>query len=74
MFVLYICWQAFQESLCHCLQKYCLNYSTALLYLDSLKPREDFGSYVKVPGAANQRVRVSGRLTRELVRRQRRDL
>ncbi|KAK7912645.1 hypothetical protein WMY93_012856 [Mugilogobius chulae] len=32
---------------CHCLQKYCLNYSTALLYLDSLKPREDFGSYVK---------------------------
>lgn len=43
-----ICWQAFQESICHCLQKYCLNYSTALLYLDSLKPREDFGSYVKV--------------------------
>ncbi|KAK9516862.1 hypothetical protein VZT92_024771 [Zoarces viviparus] len=39
--------KAFQESLCHCLQKYCLNYSTALLYLDSLKPREDFGSYVK---------------------------
>ncbi|KAL7402170.1 hypothetical protein ABVT39_010784 [Epinephelus coioides] len=38
---------AFQESICHCLQKYCLNYSTALLYLDSLKPREDFGSYVK---------------------------
>ncbi|XP_034392034.1 pleckstrin homology domain-containing family G member 7 isoform X2 [Cyclopterus lumpus] len=39
--------KAFQESLCHCLQTYCLNYSTALLYLDSLKPREDFGSYVK---------------------------
>ncbi|XP_028264597.1 pleckstrin homology domain-containing family G member 7 [Parambassis ranga] len=39
--------KAFQESICHCLQKYCLNYSTALLYLDSLKPREDFGSYVK---------------------------
>ncbi|XP_035520238.1 pleckstrin homology domain-containing family G member 7 isoform X1 [Morone saxatilis] len=38
---------AFQESICHCLQKYCLNYSTALLYLDSLKPREDFGSYAK---------------------------
>ncbi|XP_061825906.1 pleckstrin homology domain-containing family G member 7 isoform X1 [Nerophis lumbriciformis] len=38
---------AFQESICHCLQKYCLNYSTALIYLDSLKPREDFGSYVK---------------------------
>lgn len=43
-----LCCQAFQESICHCLQKYCLNYSTALLYLDSLKPREDFGSYVKV--------------------------
>nr|XP_033489952.1 pleckstrin homology domain-containing family G member 7 isoform X2 [Epinephelus lanceolatus] len=39
--------KAFQESICHCLQKYCLNYSAALLYLDSLKPREDFGSYVK---------------------------
>ncbi|XP_070763723.1 pleckstrin homology domain-containing family G member 7 [Enoplosus armatus] len=39
--------KAFRESICHCLQKYCLNYSTALLYLDSLKPREDFGSYVK---------------------------
>ncbi|XP_061533528.1 pleckstrin homology domain-containing family G member 7 isoform X5 [Phycodurus eques] len=39
--------KTFQESICHCLQKYCLNYSTALLYLDSLKPREDFGSYVK---------------------------
>uniref|UniRef100_A0A3P8V4L5 Pleckstrin homology domain containing, family G (with RhoGef domain) member 7 n=1 Tax=Cynoglossus semilaevis TaxID=244447 RepID=A0A3P8V4L5_CYNSE len=35
------------ESICHCLQKYCLNYSTAVLYLDSLKPREDFGSYIK---------------------------
>ncbi|XP_054475499.1 pleckstrin homology domain-containing family G member 7 [Anoplopoma fimbria] len=39
--------KSFQESVCHCLQKYCLNYSAALLYLDSLKPREDFGSYVK---------------------------
>ncbi|XP_045893617.1 pleckstrin homology domain-containing family G member 7 isoform X2 [Micropterus dolomieu] len=39
--------KAYQESICHCLQKYCLNYSTALLYLDSLKLREDFGSYVK---------------------------
>lgn len=39
--------KAFQESICHCLQTYCLNYSTALLYLDSLKPREDFGTYVK---------------------------
>uniref|UniRef100_A0A665X944 Pleckstrin homology domain containing, family G (with RhoGef domain) member 7 n=1 Tax=Echeneis naucrates TaxID=173247 RepID=A0A665X944_ECHNA len=41
------CNKTFQDSICHCLQKYCLNYSTALLYLDSLKPREDFGSYVK---------------------------
>ncbi|XP_072241682.1 pleckstrin homology domain-containing family G member 7 [Leuresthes tenuis] len=39
--------KAFQESICHCLQKYCLNYSTALLYLDNLKPREDFQSYSK---------------------------
>ncbi|KAM7396529.1 hypothetical protein PAMP_019563 [Pampus punctatissimus] len=39
--------KAFQESICHCLQKYCLNYSAALLYLDSVKTREDFGSYVK---------------------------
>ncbi|KAF7658791.1 hypothetical protein LDENG_00007800 [Lucifuga dentata] len=39
--------KAFQESICHSLQKYCLNYSTALVYLDGLKPREDFGSYVK---------------------------
>ncbi|XP_044049865.1 pleckstrin homology domain-containing family G member 7 isoform X2 [Siniperca chuatsi] len=39
--------KAYQESICHCLQKYCLNYSTSLLYLDSLKPREDFGTYVK---------------------------
>uniref|UniRef100_A0A3B3BYE6 Pleckstrin homology domain containing, family G (with RhoGef domain) member 7 n=1 Tax=Oryzias melastigma TaxID=30732 RepID=A0A3B3BYE6_ORYME len=38
---------AFKESICNSLQKYCLNYSSALLYLDSLKPREDFGSYLK---------------------------
>ncbi|TKS73285.1 Pleckstrin -like proteiny domain-containing family G member 7 [Collichthys lucidus] len=38
---------AFQKSICYSLQKYCLNYTTALLYLDSLKPREDFGSYTK---------------------------
>lgn len=43
-----VCWQVFQESICHCLQKYCLNYSAALLYLDNLKLREDFGIYVKV--------------------------
>lgn len=39
--------KVFGESICHSLQKYCLNYSAAILYLDSLKPREDFGSYVK---------------------------
>ncbi|XP_067246329.1 pleckstrin homology domain-containing family G member 7 [Chanodichthys erythropterus] len=39
--------KAFGESICHCLQKYCLNYSTAIFYLDSLKLREDFGSFVK---------------------------
>ncbi|KAF6735637.1 Pleckstrin homology domain-containing family G member 7 [Oryzias melastigma] len=39
--------KAFKESICNSLQKYCLNYSSALLYLDSLKPREDFGSYLK---------------------------
>lgn len=44
------CRQVFQESVCHCLQKYCLNYSAALLYLDNLKLREDFGIYVKVGG------------------------
>uniref|UniRef100_A0A3Q2XX00 Pleckstrin homology domain containing, family G (with RhoGef domain) member 7 n=1 Tax=Hippocampus comes TaxID=109280 RepID=A0A3Q2XX00_HIPCM len=49
-----LCWQAFQQSICHSLQKYCLNYSTALLYLDSLKPREDFGSYVKWCEGNNQ--------------------
>uniref|UniRef100_A0A3P9LHU4 Pleckstrin homology domain containing, family G (with RhoGef domain) member 7 n=1 Tax=Oryzias latipes TaxID=8090 RepID=A0A3P9LHU4_ORYLA len=39
--------KAFKESICNSLQKYCLNYSSALLYLDSLKLREDFGSYLK---------------------------
>lgn len=46
-----VCWQVFQGSICHCLQKYCLNYSAALLYLDNLKLREDFGTYVKVQEA-----------------------
>lgn len=39
--------KAFGESICHCLQKYCLNYSKALVYLDTLKAREDFSTYVK---------------------------
>ncbi|MGH0120829.1 UNVERIFIED_CONTAM: hypothetical protein FKN15_069655 [Acipenser sinensis] len=37
----------FKESVCHCQQKYCLNYSSAVFYLDSLKQREDFGMYLK---------------------------
>ncbi|XP_054893864.1 pleckstrin homology domain-containing family G member 7 [Poeciliopsis prolifica] len=39
--------KVFQESICRCLEKYCLNYSAALLYLHNLMHREDFGSYVK---------------------------
>lgn len=39
--------KVFEESVCHCLEKYCLNYSSALLYLHNLMLREDFGSYVK---------------------------
>uniref|UniRef100_A0A8C6PWM6 Pleckstrin homology and RhoGEF domain containing G7 n=1 Tax=Nothobranchius furzeri TaxID=105023 RepID=A0A8C6PWM6_NOTFU len=39
--------KAFQESICPCLEKYCLNYTSALLYLYNLMPREDFRSYVK---------------------------
>ncbi|KAJ8002998.1 hypothetical protein DPEC_G00164800 [Dallia pectoralis] len=38
---------AFRGGICLSLQKYCLNYSAAIFYLDSLKHREDFGSYVK---------------------------
>ncbi|XP_041110933.1 uncharacterized protein LOC121318394 isoform X2 [Polyodon spathula] len=37
----------FKEGVCHCQQKYCLNYSSAVFYLDSLKQREDFGTYLK---------------------------
>ncbi|XP_027017229.1 pleckstrin homology domain-containing family G member 7 isoform X2 [Tachysurus fulvidraco] len=39
--------KAFGESICHCLQKYCLNYSKAILHLDTLKAREDFSTYLK---------------------------
>ncbi|XP_067915795.1 pleckstrin homology domain-containing family G member 7 isoform X2 [Heterodontus francisci] len=37
----------FQESVCCNLQKYCLNYSAANLYLNNLKTREDFGIFLK---------------------------
>nr|XP_015207552.1 PREDICTED: pleckstrin homology domain-containing family G member 7 [Lepisosteus oculatus] len=39
--------KVFKESICYCQQKYCLNYSSAVFYLDSLKQREDFGTYLK---------------------------
>ncbi|XP_067861415.1 pleckstrin homology domain-containing family G member 7 isoform X2 [Heptranchias perlo] len=37
----------FQDSVCCSHQKYCLNYSSANLYLNSLKTREDFGIFLK---------------------------
>ncbi|XP_023664724.2 pleckstrin homology domain-containing family G member 7 isoform X1 [Paramormyrops kingsleyae] len=40
--------KGFKDSICHCQQKYCLNYSTTTFYVDSLKHREDFKAYVKV--------------------------
>nr|KAF6373082.1 hypothetical protein mPipKuh1_001664 [Pipistrellus kuhlii] len=38
----------FRGSLCQSHQTYCLNYSAAIFYLESLKQREDFGTYLKV--------------------------
>uniref|UniRef100_A0A8C6DVF5 Pleckstrin homology and RhoGEF domain containing G7 n=1 Tax=Moschus moschiferus TaxID=68415 RepID=A0A8C6DVF5_MOSMO len=37
----------FQGSLCQSHQTYCLNYSAAVFYLESLKQRHDFGIYLK---------------------------
>ncbi|XP_054974401.1 pleckstrin homology domain-containing family G member 7 [Sorex araneus] len=37
----------FQGSLCQSHQTYCLNYSAAVFYLESLRQREDFGIYLK---------------------------
>ncbi|KAL4658462.1 pleckstrin homology domain-containing family G member 7 [Arapaima gigas] len=37
----------FKECICQCQQKYCLNYSTATFYIDSLKQRDDFMAYIK---------------------------
>ncbi|XP_069764274.1 pleckstrin homology domain-containing family G member 7 isoform X2 [Narcine bancroftii] len=37
----------FQERVCCCHQKYCLNYSSANVYLSSLKTRDDFGIFLK---------------------------
>lgn len=40
--------QYFRGSLCQSHQTYCLNYSAAVFYLESLRQREDFGIYLKV--------------------------
>ncbi|XP_074181392.1 pleckstrin homology domain-containing family G member 7 isoform X2 [Rhinolophus sinicus] len=37
----------FRGSLCQSHQTYCLNYSAAVFYLESLRQREDFGIYLK---------------------------
>ncbi|XP_040090354.1 pleckstrin homology domain-containing family G member 7 [Oryx dammah] len=37
----------FRGSLCQSYQTYCLNYSAAVFYLESLKQRHDFGIYLK---------------------------
>ncbi|XP_045686594.1 pleckstrin homology domain-containing family G member 7 isoform X3 [Phyllostomus hastatus] len=37
----------FRGSLCQSHQTYCLNYSAAVFYLESLKQRDDFGIYLK---------------------------
>lgn len=40
--------QYFRGSLCQSHQTYCLNYSAAVFYLESLRQRNDFGIYLKV--------------------------
>uniref|UniRef100_A0A4W3J5V1 Pleckstrin homology and RhoGEF domain containing G7 n=1 Tax=Callorhinchus milii TaxID=7868 RepID=A0A4W3J5V1_CALMI len=37
----------FQEDVCQTHQMYCLNYSTGIHYLETLKTREDFGIFLK---------------------------
>ncbi|XP_042323899.1 pleckstrin homology domain-containing family G member 7 [Sceloporus undulatus] len=37
----------FQGNLCQSHQVYCLNYTSAIFYLEKLKKREDFGTYLK---------------------------
>ncbi|XP_009880957.1 PREDICTED: pleckstrin homology domain-containing family G member 7 [Charadrius vociferus] len=37
----------FQGDLCQTHQIYCLNYTSAVFYLENLRPREDFGIYLK---------------------------
>ncbi|KAM9634575.1 pleckstrin homology domain-containing family G member 7 [Morphnus guianensis] len=40
--------QFFQGDLCQTHQIYCLNYTSAVFYLENLRQREDFGIYLKV--------------------------
>ncbi|XP_075712938.1 pleckstrin homology domain-containing family G member 7 isoform X2 [Rhinoderma darwinii] len=37
----------FKDNLCLSHQIYCLNYTSAIIYLETLKQREDFASYIK---------------------------
>ncbi|KAM4678192.1 LOW QUALITY PROTEIN: pleckstrin homology domain-containing family G member 7 [Discoglossus pictus] len=37
----------FKENLCLCHQIYCLNYTSAVIYLENIKQRDDFAVYVK---------------------------
>ncbi|XP_006001762.1 pleckstrin homology domain-containing family G member 7 isoform X2 [Latimeria chalumnae] len=37
----------FKDNLCHSLQKYCLNYTSAVFYLENLKKKEEFGIFLK---------------------------
>ncbi|XP_060633311.2 pleckstrin homology domain-containing family G member 7 [Anolis sagrei] len=39
--------KSFQGNLCQSHQVYCLNYTSAIFYLEKLKKREDFGIYLK---------------------------
>lgn len=40
--------QCFRGRLCPSHQTYCLNYSAAVFYLESLRHRDDFSIYLKV--------------------------
>ncbi|XP_053572878.1 pleckstrin homology domain-containing family G member 7 [Bombina bombina] len=37
----------FKESICLCHQIYCLNYTSAIIYLETIKQRDDFAVYLK---------------------------
>ncbi|PNI38989.1 PLEKHG7 isoform 2, partial [Pan troglodytes] len=44
----------FRGSLCQSHQTYCLNYSAAIFYLESLRQRDDFGIYLKKQNDAEE--------------------